>query len=399
MHHYTAKTGYETQSARPTAIVAHPIWGRGGAEAAAMWTIAALTADFDVTVHCRGGFDLGALNQLSGSSLSPGEVRIRIDRAANRMPFGALAQGTYMRGLARVGADYDLRVTASGVMRWGLPALHFLSSAIWNDVLAGQLDAPTAPARRNRRQRISSALIVAASGEGRRRLEQDVFIANSDWTRQQSAPYCPGRLEVIYPAVPLQGPGLPWAEREDAVLVFGRLSPEKRIESCISIVEAARKLGLSARLVIAGPPGESGYAAHVTALCAARRDWVELLPAQNAQEKVRLLGRMRYGLSACRIEAFGIATAEMAAAGMLVVVPGGCGQTEIVTDPRMHYDTAAEAAGRLLALQNDPALRVAMLAKATAVRGRFSPERYMSAVRKLARETMAAAGPLGRTPK
>jgi glycosyltransferase involved in cell wall biosynthesis len=276
-------------------------------------------------------------------------------------------------------------------MKWGLPALHFISSVTWSDSLAERLEAPTAPARRSLRQRISSALIAAVSGEGGRGLEQDVFVANSHWTLQQSAPFCPGRLEVIYPAVPSQEPGLPWSEREDTVLVFGRLSPEKRIESCIQIVETARKLGLRARLVIAGPPGESGYAAHVAELCAARRDWVELLPAQNPEEKARLLGRMRYGLSACRIEAFGIATAEMAAAGMLVVVPSGCGQTEIVTDPRLHYDTEAVAAGRLLALQTDPALRAAMLADATAVRSRFSPERYLSAVRALALEFVDAA--------
>jgi hypothetical protein len=76
---------------------------------------------------------------------------------------------------------------------------------------------------------------------------------------------------------------------------------------------------------------------------------------------------------------------------MLVVVPSGCGQTEIVTDPRLHYDTEAVAAGRLLALQTDPALRAAMLADATAVRSRFSPERYLSAVRALALEFVDAA--------
>jgi glycosyltransferase involved in cell wall biosynthesis len=385
-------------SKRPRAIVAHSIWGRGGAEAAAMWTIAALTADFDVTVHCRAGFDLDELNQLAGTALAPEQVRLQIDHAANWMPLGALAHGTYVRGLARVGADYDLRVTASGVMGWGLPALHFISSAIWNDALAGRLDAPTAPARRSLRQRISSVLIAAASGEGRRSLNQDVFVANSRWTREQSAPFCPGRLEVIHPAVPLPGPGLPWAEREDAVLVFGRLSPEKRIESCIRIVEAARNRGFRGRLVIAGPPGESGYAAHVAELCAARREWVELLPSQTAEGKAQLLGRMRYGLSACSIEAFGIATAEMSAAGMLVVVPSGCGQTEIVNDPGLHYETEAEAAERLLVLQTVPSLRAALKA-ATQVGARFSPEHYIDAVRKLALETMAAADPAKRTSK
>lgn len=378
-------------STRPRAVVAHPIWGRGGAEAAAMWTIAALTADFDVTVHTRGGFVLEALNQLAGTAVTPGQIKVQVDHAANRMPLGALSHGAYVRGLARVGADYHLRVTASGVMKWGLPALHFISSATWNDALAARLDAPTAPARRNLRQRISSALTAAASGAGRRSLEQDVFIANSHWTREQSAPFCPGRLHVIHPAVPLQRPGLPWAEREDAILVLGRLSPEKRIESCIRIVEAARNRGLRARLVIAGPPGDPSYVDYVAELCAARRHWVELLPAQAAEEKAQLLGRVRYGLSACRIEAFGIATAEMAAAGVLVVVPNGCGQTEIVTDRRLHYEKDEEAVTRLLALQDDPFLLTGEGRRVDETSLRFSPDHYIKAVRKLALEASAGA--------
>ena len=350
-----------------------------------MWTIAALAEDFDVTVHSRGGFELSELNKLAGTTLSPRQVRLQKDHFANRLSVGSLAHGAYVRALPKVGADYDLRVTASGVLRWGLPAVHFISSAIWNEALSEELHAPTAPSKRDWRQRLSSAVVSATSGERRRYLDHDIFVANSHWTREQSAPYCPGLIEVIHPAVPQAGPGLPWDQREDAVLVFGRLAPEKRIESCIRIVEQARKRGLSARLVIAGPSDGTHYSAHVSELCLARREWVELLPALIAEDKAQLLGRMRYGLSACKIEAFGIATAEMAAAGVLVLVPTGCGQTEIVTDPRLQYESEEEAITKLLALQNAPPSLA--LSQCEAQR-RFSPRVYMNAVRQLAGATL-----------
>lgn len=386
------------KSTRPSVVVAHPYWGRGGAEAAAMWTIAALVDDFDVTVYTRGGFDPGALNVLAGTDLDKSKLRVRLHSSAIRLPLGSLAHGAYLGSLKRIGAEYDLRVTASGVMHWGMPAIHFISSVAWNDALAEKMDAPTAPGRRGLRQRVSAGIVAAMSGEGARHLRADIFVANSFWTKLQSAPFCPGRLEVIHPPVPAQEIGLPWAEREDAVLVFGRLSPEKRIESCIRIVEEARRRGSRARLVIAGPSGDPQYAAYVSSLCRAHGGWVELLPAQAAEAKRKLLGRMRYGLSACRIEAFGIATAEMTDAGMLVLAPAGCGQAEIVSAPELQYDDESTAVARLLALQSDPALQRDLQERAAGAMSRFTPTSYMARVRRLALDTLAGMKSDGGVP-
>lgn len=355
-----------------------------------MWTLEALSADFDVTVYTRGGFDLFELNRLAGTNISPAAISVRIADFANRFRPGFLAHAVYLRSLRAVGAGYDLRITASGVMAWGLPAIHFISSPGWDEVFLGiRTRQPTAGAHAANFD-VLEGISVLVSQRRKRSLCEDIFVSNSKWTSGVLRSQCPGRMQVIYPAVPTSR-SIISREREDAVLVFGRLSPEKRIESCIRIVEAARNRGFCGRLVIAGPPGESDYAAHVAGLCAARREWVELLPAQTAEGKAQLLGRMRYGLSACGIEAFGIATAEMAAAGMLVVVPSGCGQTEIVTDPRLHYETEAEAADKLVALQNDSTLQIVLMNRAADIGLEFSPDHYIQAVRRLAFETLGEA--------
>ena len=308
-------------SARPTAIVAHPYWGRGGAESAAMWVIESLRQDFDVTVYTLGGFDLQEMNALADTAIKSSEVEVRIADEANTWPLGALARGAYLGSLQSVGAEYDLRVTASGVAHWGLPAIQFISSAIWNESLATKFDAPNAPRHRTEAQAIVWRLAAVLSGQRHRSLNDDLFVANSDWTALQSAPHCPRSIRIIHPAVPVPPTGPDWGGRENGVLVLGRVSPEKNIELCIQIIERLRDSGWPLRLCIAGPNGEADYSAHIDSLCRERSEWIERHNLVVGHEKRRLLGRFRYGLSACSIEAFGIATAEMSAAGLITLAP------------------------------------------------------------------------------
>lgn len=370
-----------TSAAKPKAIVAHPIWGRGGAESAAMWIIAALQRDFRVTVYTRGGFDLTALNALAGTAIAPASLHLRHAKAAHALPLGALAHGAYLRSLHRVGADYALRVTASGVMHWGHPAVHFLSSATWNAPLAERFGVAPTQRKGHRARAALYRLGETLSGRRHRPLDSDIFIANSDWTARQSAPFCAAPIPVIAPAVPLP-PRIPaWEARETGILVLGRISPEKRIETCIDIVERVRAAGWPLHLCLAGPDGEADYAQAIATLCAPRADWITRVPLVTGAAKQALLHRYRYGLSACDTEAFGIATAEMAASGMIVLAPAQGGQREILTDPRHLYRHAGDAAQRMTALLGDDALQKELHAHAIAAGDRFAPAQFMDAVR------------------
>lgn len=382
---------------RPRAVVAHPFWGRGGAEASAMWTLSALVEDFDVTVYTRGGFDIGDLNRLARTDLRTDRIGLRRAPEKLALPVGALAAGAFLRSLSRIGAEFDLRVSASGILPWGRPAIHFISSIQWNDRLVAGLAGPSTR-RPNLRTRLSKALIDFSSWHRRGPGAGDVFVANSDWTRRQCGSVIPGSIHLIHPVIPDLPAGRPWVEREDSVLVFGRISPEKRIESCITILETARARGAPLRLVIAGPPGEDAYFTQIASLCQARRHWIELLPAQSGNEKTDLLGKVRYGLSACRIEAFGIATGEMAASGIVVIVPDGTGQCEIITDPSQKYRTEDEAALCLLALVHDPVLQFRKHEAARLTAEYFSAPRFMESVRHLCRDMLDRSGKATKEP-
>lgn len=349
-----------------------------------MWMIDALRHDFDVTVYTRGGFDLAELNLLAGTELSPKQIQVSFADCANAWPLGALAHGAYLHSLHAAGAKYDLRVTASGVAHWGRPAMHFISSALWNDALADKFDAPNARRRRNLAQAAASLCSTAISGERFRVLLDDCFIANSHWTAQQSAPFCPRPIEVVYPATPTPTRGMDWDEREAGVLVLGRVSPEKCIENCIEIVERLRAIGHQLRLNIIGPSGDSAYGAKIDSLCLERADWIERAPSVMGDDKQRLLGRFRYGLSACEVEAFGIATAEMNAAGLIVLAPESGAQKEILSDPLQLYCSIDEAVARFSRILDDDLVQSQLHDQAISRRNRFAPELFISSVRELA---------------
>jgi len=365
------------------AVIAHQYWGRGGAESAAMWIIEALLSEFEVTVYTRGGFNIQELNALSGTQIGTNNLTVHYANIGEGLPLGALRSRAFLRSLPDVGAAFDLRVTASGVLPWGLPALHFLSSVEWDPALAQEID----PGQKvELRARLSRWLTNFSSGR-KTNLADDLFIANSHWLKERCEPLLPAPIRVIHPVLPMVPEGTPWQDRDEVVLVFGRISPEKRIEDAIQIVEIARAKGFLGRLVIAGPDGAADYAAYIRKL-SVKREWIELLPAQVGPMKWQLLGRAKYGLNACRIEAFGISTAEMAASGIVTLIRSDTGQSEIIERPEQQFASVDEAARKLVSVAQQSSLNQKLQACTQEVRDRFLTADFLSAVKESAHDML-----------
>lgn len=369
---------------KPRAIIAHQYWGRGGAESAAMWIIEALVPGYEVTVYTRGGFNIKELNTLAGTQIPANYVKVHHAKIGASLPLGALRSGAFLRSLPDVGAAFDLRVTASGVLPWGLPALHFLSSVEWNSALVQEFD----PGRKiSLRGRLSSWLTDFSAGP-KTDLTNDLFVANSQWLKKHCEPLLPAPIRVIHPVLPNLPEVASWKDREEVVLVFGRISPEKRIEDAIQIVEVARASGFSGRLVIAGPDGAADYAARIRSL-SSKKEWIDLIPAQGGLKKLQLLSRVRYGLNTCRIEAFGISTAEMVASGVITLVPVDTGQSEIIGKPEQQFASVDEAARKLVTLSQNSYADPSMQAYAQQVRDRFLPARFVAAVQESVQDMLS----------
>lgn len=375
------------QQEPPRALVAHSFWGRGGAELAAFWMLEGMRrAGCAVTVLTRGGFDLDALGGISGLTLMPEDVEV-IRTINPQLPgVGAIAHGAFIRKARQLAQSYDLRVTASGVLNWGAPAMHFISSVTWNDALAERFGAENAPGARSPIRRalwgVGGQVAGCPPAQGG---AKDLFVANSAWTRDVSRSFTPGECTVLAPPMPVTTSAKVAPKREDAVLVLGRVSPEKDVPAAIRIVEAARAAGRFLTLHVVGDIGQDGCGQTVQALARERSEWVTLHGALYGERKFELLARCRYGLSACRVEAFGIATIEMMAAGLVVIAPRSGAQGESIGEPALLWSDESEAVQILTALDSDPAYRAALSETLRARAHRFGPETFADSVALLAR--------------
>ena len=95
----------------------------------------------------------------------------------------------------------------------------------------------------------------------------------------------------------------------------------------------------------------------------------------SREDLLALIPTYRYGIHGMAAEHFGMAPAEMAAAGCIVFVPNDGGQVEIVNrDPRLLYETVDDAVASITRIMRDPveqqAVREMLLSRARAFLGR-----------------------------
>jgi len=131
------------------------------------------------------------------------------------------------------------------------------------------------------------------------------------------------------------------------------ISPEKRIETAIEIVDRVRAGGADMRLRILGSTRDRRYLRRIQALIAAC-PWITLQPDLPRPGLLEAIARCRYGLHAMADGHFGIGVAEMAASGSIPFVPNDGGQVEVVGgDARLVYDSVDEAAAKILRVHGD----------------------------------------------
>lgn len=372
-------------------ILGHSYWGRGGAEVAAMWVLQALCEEYLVDIVTRGGWDLDDLNRCSGTNVqatSLGRVITPSLVPGFYVMGGALWHGLYLRRCRHVCRPYDLRITASRTLDWGLPAIHFLSDVAWNLPLQRRFGCPEALQFANLLRRAYFRVGKWLAGNsGRDPAAHDVFVANSQWCARIAAEFCRQPPQVIYPAVPDGATINKWEQRESSFLCLGRISPEKRIEQVIATLDQVRTLGHPIRLHLVGTGDDANYLRQVQRLGAAR-DWVVFHGAVFGPEKQALLSRCRYGISACDREAFGIATAEMVKAGIIPFVPQTGAQCEIVEEDALIFGDIQDAALKIDAVLNSESRQLELHAAMLRRGEQFDSVQFCEAVRELVRHEL-----------
>ena len=347
---------------------------RGGADAVCLHAMAALAPEHDLTLYTISETDPETLAERFDV---PFDARVvqppgadALARALNalgpRIGAQLAARSALLRPFVRQHvAAYDAVLSTANELALDCPSVQYVHFPQFH------LDRARA-AEPGRLGALWSRLAAPTPGnvpDGTR------LLANSSWTADVVETIYGHRPAVCHPPVdPI--PGRDWADREDAVLVLGRIAPDKRTLDAVAVVDRLRERGydLACRVVGSAPPASRDYV-HRVERAAAERPHVTL-ETDATRERVRdHLGRCRYGLNMKRQEHFGMAVAEYVAAGVLPFAPRDGGQVDVLAgDDRLLFDDETGAVERIAAAIDDDT-------RPFLPADRFDSDRFATAIR------------------
>ena len=147
----------------------------------------------------------------------------------------------------------------------------------------------------------------------------------------------------------------------------------------VDVAVALRARGLLRNLHIIGPEVDPAYAADLDAYRTevGGDPWIQVHGALPRSRVQTLLTRSKYGIHAMIDEHFGMAPAEMLAAGCIPFIHASGGQQEIVGGaPNLLFESHEDAVAKIAAVARDATVQAAVLRSLEPVRDRFSLRRF-----------------------
>lgn len=380
-----------TPKGLPEAAIFHPqVKPGGGSEALLAWTAFVLRKLCRVTLVSNAPVDLEKLNLFYGPSLSSDEIRQVILPPPARFigRFDALAGFRLGRWAKANRHRFDLMVSTYNVMDFGKAGLQFLVDVSFDDELRRAWHPSPSGWRsifylNSPLRRWYLSLAKNLSRQTQSGWLQNVTVANSRWLAGVFEKKYGLKTRVIYPPIPEVAKDRTWTERSAGFVVMARISPEKNLELAISIVKALRNRGFDLHLHILGRLDDRVYARDIFRLCRESQGVAVYEGLVFGEKKKDYLSNHRFGLSTCSQEAFGLSVAEMVRAGMIVWVPGGGGQIEIVNEPDLVFENERDATEKIARVLSDDNLRLKLSQRLKKQAQLFSADRFVRETKEL----------------
>ncbi len=334
----------------------------GGGDHLAALAIEALRDRFDLTLLLQKPPDLDGLNRVFGTELRDEDFSVvtlprRWRLLVSAIPFrlALLRRALQFRQARGMMDDYDVIVSVDNEVDVGAPAVQYIHFP-W-----GFLPRPESDLQWFHK---FPGVIAAYYGMVRglldvddQRIANNLTFVNSRWTGKKFVERYPGGSPVVlHPPVKLDENPLPWREKSDQFVAVGRISPEKKLEESIAILEQVRGRGHDVRLVIIGLRDNERYFRRIENL-ASTREWVTIREALPHEKLLAALRQSRYGIHAMPLEHFGIVVAQMIGYGCVPFVRDDGGPFEIVRDRRLAFASIPEAVERIDAVLRDEHLQ------------------------------------------
>ena len=366
----------------------------GGGNGVAAWMLQALAARHHVTVLSWRPVEVNGINRFFGTALRQSDFdSIVVPRHWSYMPdhlpvpAALVRSGLLMRFTRRLIDRFEVIVGVHNETDYGRRGIQYIHYPTY------LRPRPAVDLRwYHRPEWILSMYYTFAdrlADFSVERMKSNVTLANSDWTAGLLRQSLGVQARTVYPPVLGQRQQASWIDRCQGFLAMGRISPEKEYERLIRILAGVRASIPDVTLTIVGTWDRHGrrYYEELRRLASAAGSWVQFRQDLSREEVNSLMTTTRYGIHGMREEHFGMAPAEMVRAGMIVWVPNGGGQVEIVgKEPTLAYDSdeqAIDQIGRVLRHPEEQRrLRDALQERS----GRFSTERFVAEVQEVVEE-------------
>lgn len=384
---------------RLSLLVAHPWMARGGSEATAMRALEAFQDDYDITFVTAAAVDWESLNRAYGTAVNPARLRLlkapTLPTVDGPLRLNHLQVRYFERYCHGIADQYDLCLSAYNPIYFGRPAIQLIGDFSFSEEMRKRLYIH-GKIRLQHRATLMRKLYIAAGaliGVKRPPLAErgDLILANSKWSADQLATHFGVTgVGVIYPPVILPRAAAGVTRDPFGFVCLGRIVPEKEIERIIRILGRVRENGYPVTLRVMGNLDDSDYGRRVSGLIIENREWITPTGFLDLEAKQAMLACQSFALHACRIEAFGIAVAEMASMGCVPFVPSTGGAREIVPFPELRFESDEEAVVKISKMLESPDQADHFRSQLPGLMEQFGPEKFMGQLREFVLEFMSS---------
>jgi len=364
----------------------------GGAEAKPLFIAEALKNDYDVTFVTSYASSLDELNRFYGTHLNAEDVRIIIHPLSfilKRLKGLAVLRGAiFSRFCRKLSDSFDLVISTSNMMNFKKPGIQFMKGFGFSDAVWREFERSDKPFfhKNNVFRRTYIHIAKRISLHSEEGFKRNLTIANSKWLAQLLEKRVGIECRVVYPPVIDGFVEFPWEQRCDDFVYIGRLAHEKRIEDIIEIVNRLREKGSRINLHLVGALVSSKYVSFLKKIAKKKGDWIVFEGLKYKDQKQNFLVKYKYGITAHPNEPFGISIAEMVKAGMIVWVPDGGGQVEIVDHPLLIYQDGSDAVEKIWEIIGDRKKQEELRAHLNKMKNIFSIEKFKREVKAIVQD-------------
>jgi glycosyltransferase involved in cell wall biosynthesis len=391
--------GFRNRPGNPKVAIVHPRLGFGGSEKRVFWGVEALKRDYDLTIISSNRLDLEIINKFYGTTLRTGDFNMRqvpLPKWLALAHAAAALRGLLVERYCReIVSEYEVLISAYGPVDFGVPAIHFIADFSWCPAVRNRLHPdPLGPLYAwHLPKKIYSWLVDKFDRPTGRNLfgGADYIISVSNWVAAIMAERFKVPPRVIHSPVAGNYPKVPILEREMGFVCLGRISPEKRIEDVLDILSRVRGSGAPVHCHIVGSIGHDAYGKKIKKLIARNASWVEAGGLLSGTDKVDCLARHRFGIHACRGDAFPNSVVEMTKAGCIPFANEEGGAKEIINHDSLLFRSKDEAVEKIIRIVSDCTGQMELQELMIRQSNRYSFESFADELRSLVKEFLERA--------